>query len=71
MPSLQLVLLRGHDNGIYISTKCQPAMCQPDLTKLTINVTGIATTNFGRITLAIAPIHNRGLNTTTIYAAGR
>src|SRR5882672_8596313 len=56
-------------NGIYISTNANLPCASQTWTKLTINVTGIAATNFGRITLAIAPSTTGALNTTTIYAA--
>jgi hypothetical protein len=56
-------------NGIYISTNANLPCASQTWTKLTINVTGLVTTNFGRITLAIAPSTTGALNTTTIYAA--
>jgi len=42
-------------NGIYISTNANLPCASQTWTKLTINVAGVVTTNFGRITLAIAP----------------
>ncbi len=56
-------------NGIYISTNANLPCASQTWTKLTINVAGVVTTNFGRITLAIAPSTTGALNTTTIYAA--
>src|SRR6267378_431776 len=41
-------------NGIYISTNANLPCASQTWTKLTINVTGLVTTNFGRITVAIA-----------------
>jgi hypothetical protein len=51
-------------NGIYISTNANLPCASQTWTKLTINVVGVVTANFGRITLAIAPS-----TPTTIYAA--
>src|SRR5882672_6344790 len=56
-------------NGIYLSTNANLACASQTWNKLTINVPGVDPTNFGRITLAVAPSTTGSLATTTIYAA--